>query len=299
MRKIEVGENLFEVTPHGDYGFPFYAELIFLSEYEHGSFAVHWHPEVEFTLVLEGAMEYRANQTVYHLSGGNGVFVNSNCLHTAASCSGRDCKYFAFTFNPVLISGHDNSTIEKKYVEPVVTSPDFSSFCFDPGREEHKEMLRIFRKIYRAYSERDDSYELIIKSLLCRMWLGVYREFQRNFSGKEHSDGKNLELLRQMLNYMHENYSAGISLKDIAVSCHVSKSKCCHFFKETMRLTPFEYLMKYRIQKSLPLLLEGSRNISEISEMTGFSGSSYFSEIFRRYMNCSPSEYRRKHAPEN
>ncbi len=299
MRKIEVGENLYEVTPHGDYGFPFYAELIFLSEYEYGSFAVHWHPEVEFTLVLEGEMEYRANQTVYHLSAGNAVFVNANCLHTASSCAGQDCKYFAFTFNPVLIYGHDNSTIEKKYVEPVVISSDFSSFCFDPGRAEHQEMLRTFRKIYRVYSERDECYELRIKSLLCQLWACVYREFRQDSSGKEHSDVKNLDLLRQMLNYLHENYLARISLEDIAASCHVSKSKCCHYFKETMRLTPFEYLLKYRIQKSLPLLLEGSCSITEISELTGFSGSSYFSEIFRRYMNCTPTEYRRKHAPKD
>lgn len=299
MRKIEVGENLFEVTPHGDYGFPFYAELIFLSEYEHGSFAVHWHPEVEFTLVLEGDMEYRANQTVYHLSGGSGIFVNANCLHTATSREGRDCKYFAFTFNPVLIYGHDNSAIEKRYVEPVVTSSDFSSFCFDPDREGYREMLQTFREIYREYSEQNECYELRIKSLLCRLWIGVYREFRQGSSGKEHSDGKNLDLLRQMLNYLHENYSAGISLEEIAASCHVSKSKCCHYFKETMRLTPFEYLLKYRIQKSLPLLLEGSRSITEIAELTGFSGSSYFSEIFRRYMNCTPSEYRGKHAQVN
>lgn len=299
MRKIEVGENLYEVTPHGDYGFPFYSETLFLSEYEHGSIAVHWHPEVEFTLVLEGDMEYHANQTVYHLSGGSGVFVNANCLHTACSCEGQDCKYFVFTFNPVLIYGHDNSTIEKKYVEPVVNSSDFSSFLLDPSREEHSEMLRIFREIYRAYSEPGECYELGIKSLLCQLWVCVTREFRQTSSGKERSEGKNLELLRQMLNYMHENYAAAISLEEIAASCHVSKSKCCHFFKETMRLTPFEYLMRYRIQKSLPLLLEGSRSITEISERTGFSGSSYFSEIFRRYMNCAPSEYRRKHAVGN
>jgi AraC family transcriptional regulator, melibiose operon regulatory protein len=299
MRKIEVGKNLYEVTPHGDYGFPFHLEVPFLSEYEHGSFAVHWHPEVEFTLVLEGDMEYRANQTVYHLSGGNGVFVNANCLHTASSCEGRECRYFAFVFNPVLVYGHDNSTVGKKYVEPVIASSDFSSFLLDPNREEHREMLNLFRKIYRVYSERGECYELRIKSLLCRLWLGVYQEFRQDSSGRERSEGKNLELLRQMLNYMHENYATGISLEDIAASCHVSKSKCCHFFKETMRLTPFEYLLKYRIQKSLPLLLEGCRSITEISEMTGFSGSSYFSEIFRRYMNCTPSEYRRKHTPGN
>ena len=48
----------------------------------------------------------------------------------------------------------------------------------------------------------------------------------------------------------------------------------------------------YRIEKSLPLLLERQASITSVAEQTGFSSPAYFSKIFRQQMGCSPSEYR-------
>ena len=41
-----------EMKSHGDYGFPLLISLEHLSAYEMSSFACHWHPELEFTLIL-------------------------------------------------------------------------------------------------------------------------------------------------------------------------------------------------------------------------------------------------------
>ncbi|MBA4700513.1 MAG: helix-turn-helix transcriptional regulator [Ruminococcus sp.] len=79
----------------------------------------------------------------------------------------------------------------------------------------------------------------------------------------------------------------------MAASCHISKSEFCRIFKKTMHQTPFEYLLCYRIQKSLPLLMDDSYTITETATKAGFSGSSYYSEVFRKYMRCSPREYKK------
>ena len=56
----------------------------------------------------------------------------------------------------------------------------------------------------------------------------------------------------------------------------------------------FDYLLDYRIEKSLPLLLERQASITSVAEQTGFSSPAYFSKIFRQQMGCSPSEYRNR-----
>lgn len=43
----------------------------------------------------------------------------------------------------------------------------------------------------------------------------------------------------------------------------------------------FDYLLDYRIEKSLPLLLERQASITSVAEQTGFSSPAYFSKIFR------------------
>lgn len=50
----------------------------------------------------------------------------------------------------------------------------------------------------------------------------------------------------------------------------------------------FDYLLDYRIEKSLPLLLERQASITSVAEQTGFSSPAYFSKIFRQQMGCSP-----------
>ena len=80
----------------------------------------------------------------------------------------------------------------------------------------------------------------------------------------------------------------------MASACHTSKSEFCRLFKAAMHQTPFDFLLHYRIQKSLPLLCSTDQSATEIAGCVGFSGSSYYSEVFRKYMSCSPSQYRKQ-----
>lgn len=292
-KKINVGENLFEETVHGDYSFPFQIDHERLSAYEHGCFEVHWHPEPELTVILDGAMEYQANDSVYRLTKGCGIFVNANGLHTARSYEGTDCNYIAVTFNPVLVFGHENSAIQKNYVDPIIESPAFSSFFLDPACGRQNRMLQLLLEINTIYLNRGSCYELQIKSRLCELWSALFEEFQLAVPDKSIPGYKDISYLKQILNYIHSNYKEKLTLEGIASAGDISKSKCCHFFKKTMRQTPFEYLLKYRIQKSIPFLLDGTFNITEISDKVGFSNASYFSETFRKYMKTSPTEFRK------
>ena len=84
-----------------------------------------------------------------------------------------------------------------------------------------------------------------------------------------------------------------VTLDDIANSIMVSKSECCRCFKRTLGITPFEYLMKYRIQESAKRIQRRPQDsISEIAGSVGFNNTSYFNKIFKKYMECTPSEYR-------
>ncbi|MBW7573218.1 AraC family transcriptional regulator [Caproiciproducens faecalis] len=296
MKRLLLRKNLSEESPHGDYGFPFFLSHEILSEYEHASFEIHWHPELEFTAVLEGAMEYQANDTVYRLTKGDGMFVNANVLHTAKSYDGQDCSYLVVTFNPVLIFGHENSTVESAYVRPVLQSRNCSSFYLNPGIGPQNRIIRLIREIGRVDLQNENCRELEIKIRLCKMWVLLYGELQGLLSEKDMAGSKDILYLKQTLDYLHSHYQEKLTLDSLAASCNISKSRYCHFFKKTMRQTPFEYLIKYRIEKSIPLLLSGDCNITEISEKVGFSGASYYSENFKKYMNCSPSEYRKIHA---
>ena len=55
-----------------------------------------------------------------------------------------------------------------------------------------------------------------------------------------------------------------------------------------------EYLNRYRIQKALAMLADEDNAISDIGWKCGIGDYKYFSYVFKKYMGCSPREYRSK-----
>mgnify|MGYP002624274892 FL=1 len=59
-------------------------------------------------------------------------------------------------------------------------------------------------------------------------------------------------------------------------------------------MTMVEYINQYRISLSLELLAGTDLNVNAISEQTGYTNTVTFTRNFKRYVGCTPSEYRQK-----
>lgn len=101
--------------------------------------------------------------------------------------------------------------------------------------------------------------------------------------------------IKQMLSWIHLHYAEKISLEDIAKAGHLSRSECCRYFKRILNTTPLNYVMDYRIQKSLQLLRNQESNVTEVAYQVGFNSTSYFIEKFRKTMNMTPLVYKKYH----
>ena len=132
--QLQLDPNKKEVKAHGTYGFPVNVSLEQLSRYEKNSFLWHWHREVELTLVLSGEMCYQLNETVYHLKAGDGLFCNSNTMHTGfPDARGDDCSYISVTFHPRFLCGYEGSVLQTKYVEKITENPAIPGLRLSPS----------------------------------------------------------------------------------------------------------------------------------------------------------------------
>lgn len=291
-RRLTIAENLMIIEDKASYTFPLRIHEEYLSDYgPERSFGCHWNPEVELHYVIEGSMEYQVNESVYHLKQGSGVFVNANCLHNAWLTQEEDCRFVSEVFDPILLCGHPKSVEETKYVTPLINS-QFSACYLDPAIPSGARMLRYAKEIHDDFLEAKPGYEIWVLSKLYALWALLFAQFQEALP--DAASAKGIDRLKKGLNFIHERYAEPITLADIASACEISKGECCRIFKRIIRQTPFDYLLRYRVRQSIPLLLGGEMNVTQISEAVGFSGASYYAEMFRRYQACSPLEYRRK-----
>src|SRR5215211_4951271 len=82
---------------------------------------------------------------------------------------------------------------------------------------------------------------------------------------------------------------------DVAALARVALTSEAHFirtFKETFGETPHRYLQRRRVERSMYLLRETSRRITDICLEVGFGSLGTFSRTFREIVGQSPSEYR-------
>ena len=132
------------------------------------------------------------------------------------------------------------------------------------------------------------------KSVLLRIWYQLYKMSTTLVSGSVPKTAvQDEQRVKQAILYIQEHFMETVTLEDIAGSIMVSKSECCRCFKRTLNTTPFEYLMKYRIMESTKRMhRKPQESISEIAGSVGFNNTSYYNKIFRKYMDCTPTEYR-------
>ena len=280
-----------ELKQHGNEQFPFLVSYQKLSEYESGSFMWHWHPEIEITYVQKGTMCYKVNHMVYHLKEGDIVFNNSGALHSGTMENQKDCAYIPVTFDSRLIYGFFQSTINSKYVDPVIQDSLLPAICIDQSEPWHRSFREYLLRIIDLDEKKPDFYELDITICLQSIW----RLLLEHITYEPQASRENsleYDRIKKILSYIEENYQNKITLNDIAGHIHLCESECTRLFKRHMNTTLFAFLQEYRIERSLEFL-QADQPVSAVADKAGFSDPNYYSKVFAKIKGCSPREYQK------
>ncbi|MFN3872669.1 MAG: ATP-binding protein [Ignavibacterium sp.] len=100
------------------------------------------------------------------------------------------------------------------------------------------------------------------------------------------------KFLNRVLEVVEKNISnEKFSAEDFAESVGMSKTHLNRKLNALLDSSANEFIRIYRLKKAARLLSGRSGNISEIAYEVGFSNPSYFTESFKKYFGCSPTEY--------
>ena len=97
--------------------------------------------------------------------------------------------------------------------------------------------------------------------------------------------------------YIHKNFHGKISLSEAASAIGVSESYLSRIFKEETGMQMQEYVLRFRVERAKNLLKYSEASLAEIAGYVGFSSQSRFGEVFRRYEQMTPREYRERWKP--
>jgi AraC-like DNA-binding protein len=292
--QLTVRDDLSEVIAYTSTHLPIRAVRGTLSDFPNKAAVCHWHSELECIIVLEGEMHYFVNERVYRLACGTGIIVNANRLHFGYAVNDGDCMYLVLLLHPSLLGG--NAYLESHYINPLLYDADSDAILLSEDVAWQRQALFLINTLFQLSQEQPDYYEFQIHIQFASLWLLLYENTIAKNGSHQRSSLSN-SYLKNMIRYIQKHYAEKISLNDIASAGMMSRSKCCDLFKQTLHQTPFEYVLHYRIQKSLSLLADDDLSITAIAAACGFSGASYYTEVFRKIIGIPPSAYRKKQLP--
>ncbi len=94
------------------------------------------------------------------------------------------------------------------------------------------------------------------------------------------------------LKYMEEHYMEKLKLTDVAEKAYVSQWHLSKLLNKYMNQSFNDLLNHLRIEKAKQLLCDPSMKVHEIGDMLGFNDVTHFSKTFKKFVQCTPNEYR-------
>lgn len=101
--------------------------------------------------------------------------------------------------------------------------------------------------------------------------------------------------MRAVLEYVRDNYSLPIEIRQLAELVHLSVSQFERRFRKVFQISPLKHIMNVRIRAASLRLTTTNDTIAAIALDCGFYDHSHLTRNFRKIMGVSPKEYRRQY----
>lgn len=261
---------------------------------------LHYHPELELTLIRKGTGTRFVGDHIENFSEGDLILVGSNLPHMWRS----DEVYFE----------------GKKGLLSESTVVHFMDQFWGKSFLEMPEMKSIRELLYRAQrgiringNTRDqvsakmqklfdlNGFERVITLLQILHLIAVSKDTSL-LSGIRFSfsyDEMDAERINQVYSFTLTHFQREIPLLEIAKVANVSPNSFCRYFKSKTRKTFSRFLQEIRIGHACKLLSQTDMSINQICYASGFNNLSNFNRYFKEIMQMTPREYVRQLAIDN
>jgi AraC-like DNA-binding protein len=112
----------------------------------------------------------------------------------------------------------------------------------------------------------------------------------------QEAEDLNRRLLRAR-DAMDRAYAEPLNVRTVAAVAYVSPAHFIRTFRAVFGETPHRYLQRRRVERSMFLLRETDRSVTDICFDVGFTSLGTFSRTFREIVGETPSAYRQGHGP--
>lgn len=286
-------QNQKQIYSHVEPLFPCTLYTTNFAEYIYPEVPWHWHQDIELVFVTEGSLFVDLCETTFTLQKGQLLFLNTNILHYMKKITEQNCSLITIVFDYELVAGSSESIFMKRYIAPLLQCQNLNYIIFSTEVAWQKNCIDHFQKVCSLFIEEPPAFLFTIREQLSYIFYHIIQNCQQALTSPSDYNRIDYQRTKQLLEYIHSQYNQAISLETLSLSANISQRECFRCFEKILHTTPTAYITKYRISIATSLLQNTTLSITEIAFSVGFNSSSYFSKVFKEYMEITPLYYRK------
>lgn len=255
--------------------------------------ALHWHKEMEICYIKNGYGKYLINGKEYNFTKDDIFIINNDEIHLCFD--DEDLIMQVVMFDPSFLWTSGSNPLDFEYLRPFFETE--SNFCNKlDGKSEYVSLISaMLAEIEQEYIQKSKGYELMIKSLLLKFMTLIIRHYAVSevVSSEETVSKKATQQIKEVIEYIENNYNSSITLVDLAAINQMSIPYLCSSFKALAGVSPIDFTIRKRISEAKVALTSTDKSILRIAEECGFNSLSNFNHLFKSFVGLSPREYRK------
>lgn len=252
-----------------------------IQEWAVRDFQLHFHADIELSLITSGYVVFVINQHKYRLEAGDVILVNRNVPHSIEQP--RECRSIWLAVNSLFCSSYF----------PDLSKIRFQDFLFDKKHPLNQSLTLDIQQLLEISESQVNAYELKMQEILNRIFFLLLS--QTNYvcltDTLVNSEAERMGRLHHIIDYIEKNFNQKPRLEDLAAEMKLSPDYLSHFIKDTLGITFRDYVARLRLHKAVELMEKKSVRQLDLLLLTGFTDYRHFSRAFKKAYGVAPEDY--------
>lgn len=155
-------------------------------------------------------------------------------------------------------------------------------------------LSQLSRQLLATVGSRQPLGRLYVESLttmLCHHLLAHHATIRRNAGGQPRLSST---ALARVESYLEAHVAQAVTLEMLAGLANLSVFHFTRLFKQATGLPPYQYVLRWKIERAKHLLRLDSVGIADLSDELGFASPISFAAAFKRLVGCTPQQFQRR-----
>lgn len=179
---------------------------------------------------------------------------------------------------------HFDGNNSRAFYEEIVRTEGsvFTDPCFSAHRDA---LLTLCTDIDSGKMPGEGEISVLIHRILCELCNKSVAEYSFKYSA----------YVRKALSFIESNFTAEISVANIAGVCNLSPQHLNRLFRSETGVSPYQYILEKRMRYACTVLLHSDCSVEETAYKAGFANPFNFMNAFKKKYGITPGRYRKEH----